>query len=135
MNIKNVSEKFAITTDTIRYWENEGAIPKIPRDSNGYRQFEDVDIEWVKFTNNMRKSGVSIQSIAKYLKLFEHGDHTFGERKEILESELSQIENKLDELTQTYTQLKTLVDRYDSVMGGCEMSLKRQRKEDAYFIH
>jgi len=135
LNIKNVSEKFKITTDTIRYWESEGAIPKIPRDSNGYRQFEDVDIEWVEFTNNMRKSGVSIQSIAQYLKLFKHGDNTFEERKEILKSELLQIENKLNELTQTYKQLKSLVERYDSVMGGCEMSLKLQRKEDSYFIH
>lgn len=37
MNIKEVSERLKIPKETLRYWENNGLIPKVPRNSSGYR--------------------------------------------------------------------------------------------------
>ena len=37
MTIGEVSEKYEITTDTLRYYERIGLIPPVPRKNNGIR--------------------------------------------------------------------------------------------------
>ena len=37
MNIKEVSEKYEIPADTLRYWERIGAIPPVQRSASGHR--------------------------------------------------------------------------------------------------
>ena len=39
--ISEVSKKYNITADTIRYYEKEGLIPAVPRDKNGIRDFDE----------------------------------------------------------------------------------------------
>ncbi len=39
MNIAQVSEKFDITKETLRYWERLGLLPTIPRNESGYRDY------------------------------------------------------------------------------------------------
>ena len=47
MTIKEVAEKFDITTDTLRYYERIGLIPSVPRTASGIRDFDEVTIKWV----------------------------------------------------------------------------------------
>lgn len=41
MTIKEVSKKYNLTQDTIRYYERIGLIPKVPRTKSGIRNFND----------------------------------------------------------------------------------------------
>ena len=41
MTIAEVSKKYELTADTIRYYEKEGLIPKVPRNKNGIRDFDE----------------------------------------------------------------------------------------------
>lgn len=43
MNIKEVSKKYNIPTDTLRYYERIRLIPPVNRDHNGYRNYTDND--------------------------------------------------------------------------------------------
>ena len=49
MNIKEVSEKLDISKETLRYWENVGLIPEVPRNSSGYRDYNENEIKWGSF--------------------------------------------------------------------------------------
>ncbi len=40
MTIKEVSEKYDLSADTIRYYERIGLIPHVPRKENGIRDFD-----------------------------------------------------------------------------------------------
>jgi len=40
MKIKDVSKKYNISADTLRYWERVGAIPPVTRDSSGNRAYD-----------------------------------------------------------------------------------------------
>lgn len=57
MNIKEVSEKFNITSDTLRYYERIGLIPPVTRNDSGYRDYIEVDLNWVYFIKCMRDAG------------------------------------------------------------------------------
>ena len=49
MKIAEVSEKFGISTDTLRYYERVGLIPAVNRTESGIRDYNEVDLRRVEF--------------------------------------------------------------------------------------
>lgn len=47
MTISEVSEKFGITQDTLRYYEKAGIIPRIARTPGGVRDYQPEDLGWI----------------------------------------------------------------------------------------
>lgn len=124
MNIKEVSEKFSISPDTLRYWEKVGAIPSVNRNKSGYRDYTIQDLDWISWTNCMRRAGVSVDNIVKYIKLFMEGDHTIPDRKKILQEQLVLIELKKNELQDTYDYLNKKISNYEQKVLKYEQRLK-----------
>ena len=54
MTIKEVSEKYQITQDTLRYYERIGMIPAVPRTSGGIRNYGEADLGWIELALCMR---------------------------------------------------------------------------------
>lgn len=54
MTIKEVSEKYGITQDTLRYYERVGMIPPVTRTSSGIRNYNKNNLAWVQQSINMR---------------------------------------------------------------------------------
>ena len=58
MTIKEVSEKFGISQDTLRYYERVGLIPPVTRTPSGNRDYQESDLGWVENAVCMRNAGV-----------------------------------------------------------------------------
>ncbi len=63
MTIKEVSEKYDISPDTLRYYERIGLIPKVPRNKSGIRDYDEESCGWIELMKCMRKAGSSNRSI------------------------------------------------------------------------
>ena len=74
MTIKEVCEKYDITSDTLRYYERVGVIPEVSRTKGGIRDFSEEDIKWVENAICMRSAGVPVEMLIEYVKLFREGD-------------------------------------------------------------
>ena len=61
MTIKEVSEKYGISQDTLRYYERVNVIPKVTRTSGGIRDYQEEDLRWVELAVCMRNAGLPIQ--------------------------------------------------------------------------
>ena len=72
MTIAEVSEKYDISSDTIRYYERIGLIPKIKRNKSGIRNFDEEDCRWIEFIKCMRGAGIPIRT---GLQLSVHGSN------------------------------------------------------------
>lgn len=131
MNIKEVSEKYEIPADTLRYWERIGAIPPVKRSSAGYRDYDQEDQEWLYWTNCMRKAGVSIERIVEYIDLFKKGAQTIPTRKALLKEQLKVIEEHLAEMQKMYDALEEKITHYEEHMLAYEGKLKI-REEEAF---
>ena len=70
MTIKEVSEKYNISADTIRYYERIGLIPPVPRKPNGIRDFDQESCNWIEFVRCLRDAGVQIEALIDYVHLF-----------------------------------------------------------------
>lgn len=95
MKISEVSKKFNISIQTLRYYENEKILPPIPRDKSGHRNYQETDLYWVHYVKALRLAGVDIESIKKYVILVKEGSSTRDERKQILLEQRRQIIKKI----------------------------------------
>ena len=87
MTIKEVSEKFNISQDTLRYYERIGLIPPVSRTASGIRNYQESDLGWVEHAVCMRSAGVPIEALIEYVKLFQIGDSTFEARRQLLKEQ------------------------------------------------
>ena len=77
MTIGEVSNKYKITTDTLRYYERIGLIPPVPRKKNGIRDYDETACGWVSFIKCMRNAGVQIEALIELVGWFTtRFDHT-----------------------------------------------------------
>lgn len=68
MNAQEVANKFDLSVDTLRYYEKIGVIPPVNRLENGYRDYQDQDLNWIYLVKNLRKAGMSIESLKTFVK-------------------------------------------------------------------
>ena len=73
MTIKEVSQKYNISQDTLRYYERVGLIPTVARTSGGIRNYTENDLGWVENAICMRNAGVPIEALIEYVKLYQEG--------------------------------------------------------------
>ena len=113
MQISEVAKEFGLTTDTLRYYEREGLIGPISKGKNGIRNYTDNDIKRIQFVKCMRAAGLEINFLKRYIKLFEEGDKTVKERREILVEQRKILKEKLDAMQEAYNKLNYKIELYD----------------------
>ena len=98
MTIAEVSKKYDITADTLRYYERIGLIPPVPRNGRGIRDYDERACAWVEFIKCMRGAGLQIDALIEYVSLFQLGDASTAARKQILMDQRQQLAAVLDRL-------------------------------------
>ena len=84
MTIAEVSKKYELSADTLRYYERIGLVPPVPRNKSGIRDYDTESCQWVELMKCMRSAGVQIEALIEYVALFQQGDETIGARKALL---------------------------------------------------
>jgi DNA-binding transcriptional MerR regulator len=79
MKIAEVSERYEISTDTLRYYERIGLIPTVNRNGSGIRDYNDLDLRRVQFIKCMRSAGLPVEVLIEYVRLVHKGDETIGQ--------------------------------------------------------
>ena len=120
MTITEVSKKYELSTDTLRYYERIGLIPPVNRNKSGNRDYTETDCKWVNFIKCMRNAGLSIEILIEYVTLFQQGNDTIASRKQLLFEQRKQIVEKIEELQSTLNYLDKKIDGYDELMLKCE---------------
>lgn len=115
MTIKEVSEKFNISQDTLRFYEKEGLIQNVPR-KNGIRNYGQKEIDSISFVICMRSAGLSIEVLREYLTLCKQGDSTIEQRKALLIKQREILKSKIDDMQNAYEKLNYKIDVYYSTM-------------------
>lgn len=117
MTIKEVSEKFGISQDTLRYYEKIGAIPPVTRTKGGIRDYTEADIGWVELAVCMRSAGLPVEAITEYVRMCREGNSTVSERLQLLvEQRKALLEQK--------AQIESALDRLDYKISRYEIAAK-----------
>lgn len=125
MTITEVSEKFELSQDTLRYYERIGLIPSVNRNKSGIRDYTEEDCRWVEFIKCMRNAGLPIEALIEYVTLFQQGDETIDTRKELLIDQRDQLKKRLEDMQKTLERLDTKIARYKTGLLEAEKALKK----------
>jgi DNA-binding transcriptional MerR regulator len=113
MTIKEVSEKFNITQDTLRYYERVGMIPHVTRTSGGIRDYRQEDLNWVELAICMRSAGLPVEVMIEYVKLYQAGDSTIPARLQLLTDQREILVEQRKQIDVTLDRLNYKIARYE----------------------
>ena len=125
MTITEVSEKYDLTQDTLRYYERIGLIPHVNRNKSGIRDYTEEDCRWVEFIKCMRNAGLPIEVLIEYVGLFQQGDTTIEARKELFIEQRKQLITRMEDMNKTLERLDYKIATYEQVVVEKEKELKR----------
>ena len=116
MTIKEVAEKYAISTDTLRYYERIGMLPPVGRTAGGIRTYTEEDMGWIELVLCMRGAGLPIEAIIEYVKLFRMGDSTIRARLELLQEQRETLLQQKEKIESTLDRLNYKIARYEAAV-------------------
>lgn len=122
MTIKEVSEKYDISQDTLRYYERVGMIPKVNRTAGGIRDYQESDLSWVELAICMRGAGLPVEVMIEYVKLFQEGDSTIPARLELLTEQRESLLEQRKQLDSTLKRLNYKISKYEEAVKTGKLS-------------
>lgn len=126
ITIKEVSEKYGVTQDTLRYYERSGMIPPVPRTAGGIRSYKEEDLQWVELALCMRSAGLPVEAIAKYVRLTQEGDATVTDRLALLCRQREILLEQQKQIAETLNRLNYKISRYEEAIKTGAFSWKKE---------
>ena len=130
MTIAEVSKKYEISPDTLRYYERIGLIPPVPRSKSGVRDYTEESCGWVAMMKCFRQAGVQIEALIEYVALFQQGDATIPARKAILIEQREQLIERMGMMQESLDRLNYKIQNYENCVVPAEQRLQRASSPD-----
>lgn len=96
--ISEAAKKCNMPASTLRYYDNQGLMPRIKKNKAGQRRFSDNDLAWIKILDCLKVSGLKINEIKQYADLTIQGDEALTERLGLFEKQRAEILTQMEEL-------------------------------------
>lgn len=110
MNIGDAVIQTGLPAKTIRYYDDIGLVNP-PRDSSGYRSFQEKELHTLTFIAHARALGFTIEDCRALLALYEDETRASTDVKRIANQHLKQIETKIADLNAMSYTLSNLIDK------------------------
>jgi MerR family transcriptional regulator, aldehyde-responsive regulator len=127
MMIAEVSKKYDISDDALRYYERVGLIPCVTRTSGGVRNYTDSDCGWVEFIKCMRSAGMPVEVLVKYVSMFQEGDATAEARKSLLIEQRDKLIERIKDMQNVLERLNCKIENYEKAVMPTEKKLNKSR--------
>ena len=99
--VGEMAKRLGVPASTLRYYDKEGLLPFVERSSGGIRMFQDSDFEWLQVIGCMKKAGMSIRDIRRYIEMALQGDDTIDLRLEMFRHQREVLQRQMAELQHT----------------------------------
>lgn len=126
MTIKEVSEKYGVSQDALRYYERVKMIPEVTRTAGGIRDYQEEDLRWVELAICMRNSGLPVEAMIEYLALFRKGDETIPARLELLNAQMDILRKQREQIDETMNRLSYKIERYEEAVKTGKLTWTRK---------
>lgn len=105
-----VAKRAAVGIDTVRYYERKGLLPAPRRRASGYRDYDAIAVDRLRFIRRAKELGFTLTEIRELLTLST--DHERGARgvKQRAQARLATMDQRIRELQRMRRGLKQLLD-------------------------
>ena len=122
--IGQVSQMFDLPISTLRYYDNQGLFPFLKREG-GVRQFSDREIEALRVIECLKKSGLEIKDIRRFMDWCAQGRSTYSNRYKLIQEQKERTEKEIEQLKKTLAMLNFKCWYYEqAIKDGSEDKVK-----------
>ena len=125
--VGEVAKILGVAPSTIRYYDKEGLLPSVERSGGGIRMFRQEDFDGLFIIECLKKSGLPIKDIKRYIDMSLKGDETIEERLQLFKEQRERVLEQMKELQETldtlnykcwyYEKAKEAVKGFESATG------------------
>lgn len=94
-----------VAPSTIRYYDKEGLLPFVERSGGGIRMFSEKDFDSLFIIECLKKSGLPIKDIKRFMEMAMKGDETIDERLALFQNQRKRVAEQIAELQETLDTL------------------------------
>ena len=113
--IGQVAKMFDLPISTLRYYDKQGLFPQLIRES-GIRKFSENEIEALRVIECLKKSGLEIKDIKRFMDWCAEGHATYSDRFQLIRNQKERVEAKIKQLHNTLDMLKFKCWYYSKAM-------------------
>jgi len=99
--VGEMAKKMGVAPSTLRYYDKEGLLPFVERSGGGIRMFREADTEWLTVIGCLKKTGMSIREIKRFVDLCRGGDATIEERLALIDRRRDAALLQMEQLKET----------------------------------
>lgn len=103
--VGEMAKLLGVAASTLRYYDQEGLLPFVERSSNGMRVFKDSDYEWLQIIECLKKTGMPLKDIRRFVEMAMQGDETIEPRLALIKQQREAVKAQLAQLQQTLDTL------------------------------
>lgn len=96
--IGDISAMYNISQDTLRYYDKAGLLPFVRKNKAGRREFTEDDLGYIEVIDCLKRSGIPVKEIAKFMDWCVEGDQTLPQRYQFMIEQEAALEKKIHEL-------------------------------------
>ena len=130
-SIGEVASRMNLSISALRYYDKNGLIPYIKRNSAGLRRFDEKDIEALLVIDCLKKSGMQIKDIKTFMELCTLGNSTLEKRLNIFYKQEKAIQEQISSLNQVLKMVKFKQWYYQTALNDkTEEKVKNMKIEE-----
>lgn len=96
--IGDITKMYGISQDTLRYYDKAGLLPFIKKNKAGRREFTEDDLGYIEVIDCLKRSGIPVKEIAKFMDWCVEGDKTLPQRYTFMIEQEAALEKKIYDL-------------------------------------
>ncbi|HEX2141899.1 MAG TPA: MerR family transcriptional regulator [Candidatus Limnocylindria bacterium] len=110
MRIGEVAARLGVSTDTIRFYERSGLLPRPRREENGYREYSQPEIERLRLLLDLRRLDLPLEDAARLAGWCQSGhcQETTQELPALIAARREEISRRIDDLRLLDSRLAAL---------------------------
>lgn len=112
LRIGELSTRTGRSVHAIRWYETQGLVPGVARDTAGRRVYSEQHVGWLQLMERLRMTGMSIAEMQQYTRLVQQGKSTLTQRREMLRAHRERVLRTIAEWTEALELLDGKIDFY-----------------------
>jgi len=114
-SVGEAAQRVGLSTHTLRWYEQEGLVAPVGRDSAGRRRYTQQDVDWLVLLTRLRRTGMPVRDMRRYAELARLGDGTLGARLRLFQEHRDRVLARISELQEDLEVLDYKIEIYDKI--------------------
>ncbi len=110
--VSEAAAKVGLSVHTLRWYEQEGLVEPVGRDTAGRRRYSEGELDWLVLLTKLRSTGMPVRDMRRYAELARLGDATVGERLRLFKEHRERVLQRIAELQRDLEMIDFKIEIY-----------------------